>query len=96
MVGLIFGSIFYMARVKAYIYRYDFFVPILQLSTVATLTDISSISFRYQINQSMPMKLYFCYLLALSCFIPIYSNILKTDQTQTQKQTQLIQSYLNK
>ena len=41
------------------------------------------------------MRLYFCYLLALGCFIPIYSNILKTDQIQTQTQPQLIQSYLN-
>ena len=37
MVNFWFVSIFYMARVKAYIYRYDFFVPILRLSTVAPM-----------------------------------------------------------
>tara|TARA_B100001250_G_scaffold368085_1_gene350535 strand:+ start:2031 stop:2159 length:129 start_codon:yes stop_codon:yes gene_type:complete len=41
------------------------------------------------------MKFLIFYLIALLAIIPLIGHISNIDQTQSQKQTQLIQSYLN-
>ena len=66
MVGLFFVLLSYMARVKAYIYRYRFFVPILQLSTVAALISKLKLHW-YQVNQSIIYETFDFLLFGINC-----------------------------
>tara|TARA_B100000427_G_C15501700_1_gene592306 strand:- start:1914 stop:2114 length:201 start_codon:yes stop_codon:yes gene_type:complete len=65
-----------MARVKAYIYRYRFFVPILELSTVGWLVA-SLVAMLSIVNQLIIYEVLF---LLFTRFRVFYSNLFKHPQ----------------